>query len=220
MSLDYCGNHSGPSEIEIFGSYIITYCIFWMFISLFIFPICAHFKNQTSKFWTTLQLSEHFHCIWNYFLHIFHLFIGLYYIIKECRWLNVPDEEMPQHPEVEQELPETLPPLEEFIRSITEQLILKHSIEDSLLLQEIPLQKYCKLWTLDVGIPIKYSLDIQFTSFCTPLVVIHNRALAEFIAGEDWCLKFINQDLTFLSLIHIWRCRRIERCRSRWSPYH
>ena len=25
---------------------------------------------------------------------------------------------------------------------------------------------------------------------------------------------------TKLSLIHIWRCRRIERCRSRWSPYH
>ena len=23
-----------------------------------------------------------------------------------------------------------------------------------------------------------------------------------------------------LSLIHIRRCRRIERCRSRWSPYH
>ena len=23
-----------------------------------------------------------------------------------------------------------------------------------------------------------------------------------------------------LSLIHIWLCRRIERCRSRWSPYH
>ena len=26
--------------------------------------------------------------------------------------------------------------------------------------------------------------------------------------------------LLYLSLIHIWRCRRIERCRSRWSPYH
>ena len=26
--------------------------------------------------------------------------------------------------------------------------------------------------------------------------------------------------LEVLSLIHIWRCRRIERCRSRWSPYH
>ena len=28
------------------------------------------------------------------------------------------------------------------------------------------------------------------------------------------------QLLHMLSLIHIWRCRRIERCRSRWSPYH
>ena len=26
--------------------------------------------------------------------------------------------------------------------------------------------------------------------------------------------------VAILSLIHIWRCRRIERCRSRWSPYH
>ena len=23
-----------------------------------------------------------------------------------------------------------------------------------------------------------------------------------------------------LSLIHIWRCRRLLTCRSRWSPYH
>ena len=38
-------------------------------------------------------------------------------------------------------------------------------------------------------------------------------------AGESqnkwWC-----HDIYILSLIHIWRCRRIERCRSRWSPYH
>ena len=34
----------------------------------------------------------------------------------------------------------------------------------------------------------------------------------------DWCGdKALGPDL---SLIHIWRCRRIERCRSRWSPYH
>ena len=39
------------------------------------------------------------------------------------------------------------------------------------------------------------------------------------------CLYFAKQDkwsthIWTLSLIHIWRCRRIERCRSRWSPYH
>ena len=137
MSLDYCGNHNSPAEVENFGSYIITYCIFWIFISLLILPICAHFQDQINRFWTTLQLSRHFHCICNYFSQVFHLFIGLYYIIKECRQLNVPDKKMPQHLEVEQELPETSPPLEEFIRSIVEQLILHSSIEDSSLLQEI-----------------------------------------------------------------------------------
>ena len=31
---------------------------------------------------------------------------------------------------------------------------------------------------------------------------------------------FLYRICLLLSLIHIWRCRRIERCRSRWSPYH
>ena len=158
----YCGNHNSLAEVENFGSYIITYCIFWIIISLLIIPICAHFKDQINRFWTTLQfwnfgsyiitycifwiiislliiticahfkdqinrfwttlqLSGYFHCVWNYFMQVFHLFIGLYYIIKECRQPNVPDKEMPQHLDVE-ELPETSPPLEEFVRSITEQL--------------------------------------------------------------------------------------------------
>ena len=172
MSLDYCGNHNGPAEVENFGSYIITYCIFWTFISLLILPICAHFKDEINRFWTTLQLSRHFHCIWNYFTQVFYRSIGLYYIIKECRQLNVPDNEMPQHLEVQQELPETSPPLDEFIRSITEQLILHSSIEDSSLLHEIPFQEFCESQTLDAELPILYPLDIQFTRSCTPLVVM------------------------------------------------
>ena len=31
---------------------------------------------------------------------------------------------------------------------------------------------------------------------------------------------YVRRSVQCLSLIHIWRCRRIERCRSRWSPYH
>ena len=198
MSLDYCGNHNGPAEVEKFRSYIITYCIFWKFISFLILPICACFRDQINRFWTTLQLSRHFHCVWNYIMQVFHLFIGLYYIIKKCRQVNVPDNEMPQHLEVQQELPETSPPLEEFIRSITEQLILHSQTEDSSLLQEIPFQEYCELQTIGTELPILYPFDIQFTRSCTPLVVIHDQTLAEFIAGKDRCLKFINQDLTFL----------------------
>ena len=38
---------------------------------------------------------------------------------------------------------------------------------------------------------------------------------------SELCRQFaIMRLLYILSLIHIWRCRRIERCRSRWSPYH
>ena len=35
-------------------------------------------------------------------------------------------------------------------------------------------------------------------------------------------IRFFRTDIILcnLSLIHIRRCRRIERCRSRWSPYH
>eukprot|EP00826_Nyctotherus_ovalis_P057508 TRINITY_DN7867_c0_g1_i4.p1 TRINITY_DN7867_c0_g1~~TRINITY_DN7867_c0_g1_i4.p1 ORF type:complete len:243 (-),score=39.88 TRINITY_DN7867_c0_g1_i4:22-750(-) len=42
---------------------------------------------------------------------------------------------------------------------------------------------------------------------------------------DSYCLSTLSRiyvllTTTVLSLIHICRCRRIERCRSRWSPYH
>ena len=37
----------------------------------------------------------------------------------------------------------------------------------------------------------------------TPLVVHNDHALKEFIKGEERCLKFINQDPTFLQDLHI-----------------
>ena len=37
---------------------------------------------------------------------------------------------------------------------------------------------------------------------------------------QDVLEDFFNIQRKYLSLIHICRCRRIERCRSRWSPYH
>ena len=40
-------------------------------------------------------------------MQAFHIFIGLYYAMKECRQFYVPDDEMPQHLDVEEKLPET-----------------------------------------------------------------------------------------------------------------
>ena len=36
---------------------------------------------------------------------------------------------------------------------------------------------------------------------------------------DDICYKHY-YIVSYLSLIHIWRCRRSTLCRSRWSPYH
>eukprot|EP00826_Nyctotherus_ovalis_P016817 TRINITY_DN14895_c0_g1_i3.p1 TRINITY_DN14895_c0_g1~~TRINITY_DN14895_c0_g1_i3.p1 ORF type:complete len:127 (+),score=14.54 TRINITY_DN14895_c0_g1_i3:510-890(+) len=41
-----------------------------------------------------------------------------------------------------------------------------------------------------------------------------NLCIVKFTNDADMMIKLM------LSLIHICRCRRIERCRSRWSPYH
>eukprot|EP00826_Nyctotherus_ovalis_P024529 TRINITY_DN18960_c0_g1_i1.p1 TRINITY_DN18960_c0_g1~~TRINITY_DN18960_c0_g1_i1.p1 ORF type:complete len:110 (+),score=31.67 TRINITY_DN18960_c0_g1_i1:119-448(+) len=54
--------------------------------------------------------------------------------------------------------------------------------------------------------------------------VVNNKAFFNKLFGKsmnegrvaDMNIKRISK----LSLIHICRCRRIERCRSRWSPYH
>ena len=55
---------------------------------------------------------------------------------------------------------------------------------------------------------VEHSFDLPFPKVTqqrinTPLVVLNNRALKEFIQGEERCLKFINQDLTFLQDLHI-----------------
>ena len=55
---------------------------------------------------------------------------------------------------------------------------------------------------------VELSFDLHFPNVTqqrinTPPVVHNDRALKEFIQGEERCLKFINQDLTFLQESHI-----------------
>ena len=45
--------------------------------------------------------------------------------------------------------------------------------------------------------------NISLERIYTPLVVHNDHALTEFIQGEERCLKFVNQDLTFLQESHI-----------------
>eukprot|EP00826_Nyctotherus_ovalis_P052226 TRINITY_DN6597_c0_g1_i4.p2 TRINITY_DN6597_c0_g1~~TRINITY_DN6597_c0_g1_i4.p2 ORF type:complete len:136 (+),score=32.77 TRINITY_DN6597_c0_g1_i4:110-517(+) len=79
------------------------------------------------------------------------------------------------------------------------------------------------------GVPLHDDIDGILPSFPVP----HDKASPLSISLDlidpryDYDFTFIKDMDTFqrgtavyLSLIHICRCRRIERCRSRWSPYH
>ena len=55
---------------------------------------------------------------------------------------------------------------------------------------------------------VELSVDLHFPNLTqerinTPLVVHNDCTLKEFIQGKERCLKFINQDLTFLQELHI-----------------
>ena len=50
-------------------------------------------------------------------------------------------------------------------------------------------------------------------------VVLTTRHVADVLVLDTKC-RTLYLDITMLSLIHIWRCRRSTLCRSRWSPYH
>eukprot|EP00826_Nyctotherus_ovalis_P023616 TRINITY_DN1815_c0_g2_i19.p2 TRINITY_DN1815_c0_g2~~TRINITY_DN1815_c0_g2_i19.p2 ORF type:complete len:171 (-),score=38.47 TRINITY_DN1815_c0_g2_i19:17-529(-) len=73
---------------------------------------------------------------------------------------------------------------------------------------------------IDFGFSICSAPTQQLKIFCgtpsymAPEVVSRKEYLGP--PSDMWSMGV----LLYLSLIHICRCRRIERCRSRWSPYH
>ena len=75
-----------------------------------------------------------------YTAHIIHLFLTSYHILKELRWLHFHDKET-QQPAVEQVLKEVSPPSDEFIKQVTEQLMISLHMYKAHLHQRIPQQQ-------------------------------------------------------------------------------
>ena len=63
-------------------------------------------------------------------------------------------------------------------------------------------------------------LTLQYASvtFSTNAINVHMWFLS---SHANYCvIHSVTCTVHELSLIHIWRCRRSHKCRSRWSPYH
>ena len=200
LSPYYYANHNGPAEISESEDHFITYCVSWTLIVLFILPLLLHFKECINILCTVSQVFENFHHVGTYTMHIFHLFLAFYHILKEFRWLHFHDKKI-QWPAVEHVLKEVSPPSDEFIKQVTEQLTISLLMYDTHIHQEIPQQqeqKYCESYVFEVEPSTSYQPDIPITHPSTLLVVNSDRALSEFIECEERCSKFINKDLNFL----------------------
>ena len=97
-------------------------------------------------------------------------------------------------------MPQTLPPQDECITEIWQQWILT-PFEDHITVSQDLLQDP-QVNTVELSFEPHFP-NITQERINTPLALHNDHTLKEFIQGEERCLKFINQDLTFLQELHI-----------------
>ena len=68
-------------------------------------------------------------------------------------------------------------------------------------------------------LPKIYAVKVALKFLSGPIKVVFGPPICKGRNVPDFGHAFSNYTY-FLSLIHIWRCRRSYACRSRWSPYH
>ena len=95
---------------------------------------------------------------------------------------------------------QTLPPNDEYITEIRQEWIPTPFTEQATASQDLwqDFQVSDAEFSLDLHVP-----SVSLERIHIPPVVHNNRALTEFIQGEERCSKFVNQDLTFLPESHI-----------------
>ena len=95
---------------------------------------------------------------------------------------------------------QTSPPYDKYITEIRQQWISTPFEDQTTVFQD--LQQDLQVSNLELSFNL-HAPNVLLERIYTPLVVHNDRALTEFIQGEERCLKFVNQDLTFLQKLHI-----------------
>ena len=118
-SPDYYPEFNGPAATQRSEDLLVTYCLTLTFIVFCAFPLFMHFKD--SIFWTFSCIRDSIHCISLYIVYILNTLFGLYTICKELQQLQ-PQDQCFQQLRTQQALIQILPPLDEFLTEVREQL--------------------------------------------------------------------------------------------------
>ena len=191
-SPDYYTDFNGPAATQHSEDFLITYCLTLTFIVFCVFPLFTYFKD--SIFWSSSHTMDSIYCITLHIMHIFNTLFGLYTIWKELQQLQ---PQCFQQPRTQKALIQIPPLLDKFLTEVREQLTISPSTEQASPIQEIQ-QECCDLQVFEMEQLFLNTPHIFIEHTSAPLVVYNDHAFTEFIQGEERCLKFISQDLTFL----------------------
>ena len=185
-------DYSNGLEIWIRLSLIILHCVLFCFTQ----HHCSYvLKPKFDRFLCalgTLQNEYIFHCT------TFPTLYEWYTLWEELRQLQACGQQHTQL-KTDDQLIQTSPPYGEYIMEIRPQWIPTPFAEQATVFQDLQqdFQVSNVEFSLDLHVP-----NVSLERIHTPPVVHNDRALTEFIHGEERCLKFINQDLMFLQESH------------------
>ena len=170
----------------------ITHCLISCFLLLCVLPLITYFKSSIQ--WTFACIENIIKHTYIYITHIFETSYGLYILWKELKQLQFQDQHHKQF-KTSNSLVQTLPPHEELITEVREQLIQPPFMEQIPSLQDSQqdFQVFDTEYSLNLHIP-----NVSIERTYSPPVIYNDQAFTEFVNGEQGCLKFVNQDLTFL----------------------
>ena len=115
-------------------------------------------------------------------------------IWKEIQQLQ-PQDQHHQQVKTGHSLAQTSPPPEELLIEVREQLIQPPFMEQISPLQD--LQQDSQVFDTEYSLNL-HILTISIERTYSPPVICNDQAFTEFVNGEERCLKFVHQDLTFL----------------------
>ena len=98
------------------------------------------------------------------------------------------------------QLIQTSPPYDEYITEIRQEWISTPFEDQTTIFQD--LQQDPQVSNIELSFDL-HAPNVLLERIYAPPVVHNNHALTELIQGEERCLKFVNQDLTFLQESHI-----------------
>ena len=170
------------------------------FILLCALSLVTHFKVGILQ--TFSCIGDSIYRISLYIANIFNTFSGLYTIWKELKQLQPQDQHF-QQPKTSKPLVLISLPPGKFLTKVREQLIIPSSTEQISSIQDIQQECSDSQVFQREQLLLLHTPNIFIEWIYSPPVISNDCAFTEFVQGEERCLKFINQDLTFLQLSSI-----------------